>query len=210
MWGWGCPKYFRKQNLFSKIKAVDLSRENVIIAKEKNKKVEIYQGDFLNIKEKFDMVIMLEVLEHIENDEGALTYIAKNLLSKDGLFLLSVPSSKAANLPNFGHYRHYKREELAKLLTKSGFKVLLFYSYGTKLINRLGELVLRKKYGLRNGHKTMREATQESARLEFPFIYRRILYPVLSHFFFIFYLFDYCFLKDTNRGVGYLVLCQLI
>jgi len=129
---------------------------------------------------------------------------------KDGLLILSVPSVKAATIPNFGHYRHYKKEDLKDLLARAGFEVLLFYSYGTKLINRLGELLLRKKYGTRDIQKTMSEITQESANVEFPFIYRCLFYPVLSKLFFVFHLLDYYFLKNTDRGVGYLVLCRIV
>jgi len=79
-----------------------------------------------NTDERFDSVIYVNVLEHIEDDKSELLK-ARELINPNGHILIFVPA-----LPflysNFdkqvGHFRRYMRKELAKLIQKSGFSVV--------------------------------------------------------------------------------------
>jgi SAM-dependent methyltransferase len=99
----------------------------------------------------FDLVVAMEVLEHIENDKKALLEIVR-VLKPSGNFLFSVPLrmelydewDQAA-----GHYRRYEIKELTSLLSEAGFKVLKYRhpSFYPKLINILmRRLYLTKVY----------------------------------------------------------------
>ncbi len=77
------------------VKAIDAGRENIdiAIAKAKSENLAI---DFQNIDikdlsdkgEKFDIIICLEVLEHVDNPEEFISYIS-SLAKKDTLVILS-------------------------------------------------------------------------------------------------------------------------
>lgn len=101
--------------------------------------INIIHGDFLdyNFLKKYSLIVMFEVLEHIKDDELAIRKI-NNLLSDNGLLLLSVPSkSKKMGITDqvAGHYRRYDRKNLIKLLEKNNFEIIELASYGFPLLN---------------------------------------------------------------------------
>lgn len=83
-------------------------------------------------RDKFDIIICSEVLEHLENDILALKQI-KKILKPKGIVIISVPSKNAplykwGLTSNFdrgvGHLRRYSIEDLSVLLKKTGFTVI--------------------------------------------------------------------------------------
>ena len=77
-------------------------------------------------KESFcDSIIMLNVLEHIEDDDSALNEVNK-MLNKNGLLIIEVPSCKML-YDNYDkqllHFRRYNMNEIIKKLEKSGFSI---------------------------------------------------------------------------------------
>ena len=98
-----------------------------------------------DIEEKYDVITLIEVLEHIPDDyESSFLKEAYNRVKSGGNLLLSVPSR---NRPiQEKHYRHYNREYFDKLLTENNiaytdltyryvFKKDLFYRIYDKLTN---------------------------------------------------------------------------
>jgi SAM-dependent methyltransferase len=87
----------------------------------------IVLGDLfdLNIDETYDIVVMLDVLEHIEADTLALTKVAA-CMSRDGLLILTVPAYgwlwSSHDVIN-AHFRRYSAKLLRARLESSGFKV---------------------------------------------------------------------------------------
>lgn len=79
---------------------------------------------------KFDSVLCLDVIEHIENDISALKSIIP-LLSPNGILILSVPAIKrlyGKRDKHIGHYRRYSKKELKNKLSQNGFKIKkIFY-----------------------------------------------------------------------------------
>lgn len=70
------------------------------------------------------VVVMHDVLEHIADDEHAISHLA-HLLKTDGLLILSVPACRwlfGLHDEKLGHFRRYKRRELTQKLNVS-FKV---------------------------------------------------------------------------------------
>ncbi len=87
---------------------------------------------FSNLYEKFDLVILGEVLEHIEDDKGALVKVG-SLMEDDSILLISVPHQMSQwSIEDVwaGHKRRYEIGQLRKLLTDSGFDVVEASSWG--------------------------------------------------------------------------------
>ncbi|MFA5238461.1 MAG: class I SAM-dependent methyltransferase [Phycisphaerae bacterium] len=117
--------------------AADEAIEN--LKKENVKNVRFEKKDFFEIdsREKFDLVTMFEVLEHIEKDKDALRKV-NDLLNEKGMFLLSVPAKASlwgASDIVVGHIKRYEKKELIDLLNQSGFEVVRFISYGFPWLN---------------------------------------------------------------------------
>jgi glycosyltransferase involved in cell wall biosynthesis len=85
----------------------------------------------------FDALVACEVLEHIEDDSGALA-AWRAWLRPGGHLLLSVPAHArrwSATDVWAGHFRRYERDALRRLLTSSGFAVEELECYGFPLSN---------------------------------------------------------------------------
>jgi SAM-dependent methyltransferase len=88
---------------------------------------------------RFDLVCAFEVLEHLEDDAGALREW-RGCLHPGGWVLLSVPAFAArfgAWDRKVGHYRRYERAQMHDLLALSGFTHPAVWSYGFPLGNVL-------------------------------------------------------------------------
>ena len=80
----------------------------------------------------FDLVVLSEVLEHIQDDDGALDTV-RQLLGERGWLLTSVPGDPKlwnAEDEQAGHVRRYTREELRHKLTKHGFQIVRMINWG--------------------------------------------------------------------------------
>lgn len=82
--------------------------------------------------QEFDLVCAFEVLEHLEDDVGALREFRSHV-APGGSIMLSVP----ANPQRFGnadekagHYRRYTRDSLSQALTEAGFTEVRLLNYG--------------------------------------------------------------------------------
>lgn len=123
---WGVEKY------------KDLKPNNVLVS--------INSGNFLNILEaassnSFDIILTLEVLEHLKNDREYLSLVFK-VLKNSGLLIISVPNTNPLfpSLDWFryvfnrkkliekdtvvGHYRRYSTKDVLCLLRESGFSII--------------------------------------------------------------------------------------
>jgi SAM-dependent methyltransferase len=92
-----------------------------------NSKVRLVNGNLQSVASSLscDSVVLINVLEHVENDEELLSTIHQ-VLKPGGTLLLFVPALPGlygALDENFGHIRRYRKGELGSLLTKVGFQV---------------------------------------------------------------------------------------
>jgi SAM-dependent methyltransferase len=80
----------------------------------------------------FDMVCAMDVVEHVSDDMGALSELAR-VLTTAGVLLISVPLYArcwTAFDELVGHFRRYEPDQLIQLLDRFGFKVERSAVYG--------------------------------------------------------------------------------
>ena len=122
-----------EKKLENKVKScscIDLDKSKIRHAKKYLQRTTFVQGDVTklpnNFSDKFDTIIMLEVLEHIEDDFGTLKRL-HGLLKKGGKLIISVPNKHPLHLFNplryTQHKRHYSLHDILSLLEKSGFSI---------------------------------------------------------------------------------------
>ena len=142
----GCGDGFLINSLPSKIQnklGIDLSEEAINFAKCFSTNKNHFQcQDVDQIKEKYDSISLIEVLEHIP-DQEVVNFFNNCIktLNKNGYLVISVPSTDQRLHPK--HYRHYNEEMLNKLVPSSEFeKVEITRLFNPdpvlKLILRLG------------------------------------------------------------------------
>lgn len=149
--------------------------------------------------EKFDAVMLSEVLEHIDDDIKALL-ACRDLISEGGHLVLTVPGDPGLwthwdDLA--GHVRRYRRVELITKLESSGFQVESITNWGFPL----------------NGWLSFRGARMRSHRVEergrdeeVPSLMKSLL-PAASVFFKLAARIE-PLLSFLDRGAGYVVVAQ--
>lgn len=89
----------------------------------------IKQGRVENLSsldKKFDSIVLIDVLEHIEDDSKALELITKKL-NKAGRVVILVPAYQflyGKRDKNIGHYRRYTKGALVKKMKKAGLEIV--------------------------------------------------------------------------------------
>jgi len=81
--------------------------------------------DDIPYDETFDLICMLDVLEHIDDDLAALQAVRKRL-NQEGILLITVPAYRFLWGPHDvinHHKRRYTVKELTKILTKAGLTI---------------------------------------------------------------------------------------
>lgn len=107
-----------------------------------------YEERYLNLKEndKYDLVVMLEVIEHLPTSLPQIFKFLHSLLKKNGILFIQTPNAVSltkrikmlTGINPFelirenmredpGHYREYTRNELCYFGDKGGFSVLQVY-----------------------------------------------------------------------------------
>lgn len=139
---------------------MDISNYAITQAKKITKRTELKVGDVeKDLKEfignkKFDIVIALDVLEHLENPEKVIKLI-KNHLNKGGIFIFRVPNKSSIDyhfLKLFNrldkwhgntdktHVSLYSLRKWENIVKLAGFQIkLLPYFPGKKLKRRIAE-----------------------------------------------------------------------
>jgi len=120
------------------VTGIDISTQAIkackVSAKNLNLNTKFYNKDFMSndLKEKYDLVIFSEVIEHLPDDKKALKKIYK-LLKPAGILLLSTPSIKAPLHrlgltrkfdTEVGHLRRYTKFSISKLIRDSDLKII--------------------------------------------------------------------------------------
>ena len=107
---------------------IDISEIAIQFCKQKNYK-ELYLSDINELKmhNKFDLIVCMDVLEHIENDINALKKI-KSLMLPGGMLFISVPAHKYLwnNNDLFSkHIRRYNIKEIKDKISNCNLAIII-------------------------------------------------------------------------------------
>lgn len=100
-------------------------------------RVGIKVQDVLAVREKFGLLIAMEVLEHYKQDQELLKHFW-TLLDSGGYLIFSVPAdmNKWGEIDEIaGHARRYQKKDILQKLKKVGFREVVIRSYGFPLLN---------------------------------------------------------------------------
>lgn len=101
---------------------------------------------------KLDIVLLMDVIEHIENDVLFLQNIVKqDFIHEETLFFITVPAFQSlftAHDKHLLHYRRYSRKALVETLRKSGLEIIDSGYFFTSLMKvRFLQKMLEKVFG---------------------------------------------------------------
>lgn len=85
----------------------------------------------------FDLVVSVEVLEHVEKDEAFVSEVCR-VLRPGGRFIMTTPNGDYVENRNPDHKRHYKREQLLTLLNRHFENVSVEYAIAGGYYRKLG------------------------------------------------------------------------
>jgi SAM-dependent methyltransferase len=85
----------------------------------------------------FDLVVSVEVLEHVEADELFVSEVCR-VLKPGGRFIMTTPNGDFVSNQNPDHKRHYKRKQLNDLLEKHFATVCTEYAIAGGRFRKIG------------------------------------------------------------------------
>lgn len=182
-------KYFQNKNLDTLLIEPGVAGvQNAV----KNGVENIINGSLLDVKladTSFSAVVLLDVLEHIENDEAFLSELNR-ILKEQGQLVLTVPAFPFL-FSDFdkevGHFRRYTLARLQEKLQKSGFSIqykTYFFSLlplpiliGRFIINKFKKQKNRKSTGHINRDGLLGKIIQKILSPELLLIKQKITIP---------------------------------
>ena len=119
------------ENKVKECATIDIDDKKLKYASKFLKKAKLINADILKklpFKERyFDKVVIIEVLEHLEDDNRAVKEIYR-VLKSNGIIIAAVPNKHPLHIINpvkyLEHKRHYSNEEIIKLLEINNFRIL--------------------------------------------------------------------------------------
>jgi Methyltransferase domain len=105
------------------------------------------------------LVLLMDVIEHIEDDTGFLSGLrARPYIDQETRLLITVPAFQSLFSSHdtfLGHYRRYSNGSLRHLVERSGFKVLdIGYFFGSLLPVRVAQVIKERVFGLKPDQPT--------------------------------------------------------
>lgn len=130
--GYGFLPFFADKHWI--IYGIDVDEERIRRARNfKHKNAVFMKGDAENLKsdKKFDVIITLDVIEHLNHPEKYLKLVSKTL-KKDGIFIVSNPNRHSFWTLMFDnrfirlekHQQYWSSEEFVKMAKKVGFEMM--------------------------------------------------------------------------------------
>jgi SAM-dependent methyltransferase len=110
------------------VMAIDTDSKAVEIAKKKGIRCFVADISVWQTDQKFDCIILGDVLEHIDEDRSAMRKI-HGMLNPKGCMVVNVPAYQALFSRHdiaLGHKRRYSNRELKNKLKESGFSIEYF------------------------------------------------------------------------------------
>ena len=168
----GCGDTFFLKNLSNKLPDADLIGIDIAFSDEMiqkfagHKNIQLYKSMSDVGKKSADIVLLLDVLEHIENDKDFLTQILHSkFVNESTVFIITVPAFKDIYIVRdkwLGHYRRYNLKMLKNLAEGTGlfvthinyfFTTLFFARVMQKGVEFLAKPDINKLTGIGNYKK---------------------------------------------------------
>lgn len=156
--GCGTGEILNLARKWGRVTGVDSSSEAIAVCRKRGFK-NLYSADFNQLDmskeyDSFDLVLALDVLEHIRDDVKVMKKVYK-LLRPGGLFFITVPAYKflwSTHDEALHHLRRYHSLEINQKVRDSGFRILksthfvtaLFFPIAT--VRLLNNFIRRKAY----------------------------------------------------------------
>lgn len=162
---------------------IDNDEKSITYAKQrenKNCKFKVINAHELKIKEKFDVIIASEVLEHLRHPENLISFASKNL-KKDGFLFLSIPNgfgpSELSVMPRRIIGKLLKRVNLYEFARDLRHSIVknpeqkARYRFGMDTLNTHGEGALHEQFfSLRSVRKLFNRFNLDIAKRQNSFI----------------------------------------
>lgn len=154
--GYGSFLYFIQSLNYMNVTGLDISTEELAVCKRIFKSYNFIQNDIFkymdNTIEKFDVIYLSHVLEHIAKDKLFEFFDGiKKILNDDGYLIIIIPNSGAyfnsgvARYVDITHEIGFTDKSLRQALILAGFRnieVKNFYGVGNFLLNILRKIML--------------------------------------------------------------------
>ncbi len=157
----GCGDGFVSRKLFHQIQQVSVSCLDISFTPEQIHQLRtlcprfVYKDSYESLQgEKFDLILMLDVIEHSKDDWTLLQLIIENFLIPEGKILILAPAFQflfGAHDRFLKHFRRYTRKNLVTLSETAGLKVLASgYLFLLLLLPRVVSVLLQTILGSSN------------------------------------------------------------
>jgi 2-polyprenyl-3-methyl-5-hydroxy-6-metoxy-1,4-benzoquinol methylase len=127
--GHGSLLYCLKQSGYENIKGVDISEEEVSIAKSRG--IDVLHKDIFDylekVDERFDVVFVVDVLEHLDKSSlFRLLKLIQNVLTNRGVVIAQVPNAEGVfgmriRYGDITHEQSFTSKSIVQILTSIGF-----------------------------------------------------------------------------------------
>lgn len=160
----GCGDGFISRELFkilpvNSISGVDihLSRDDIDKLSSQGTVIN-YINDYRKLRFRYyDLILMLDIIEHIENDEAFLFEIVDKYMEDNGNILIAAPAFQKIYGEHdkfLEHYRRYSRKELLALIRVNNLECFCSgYLFVSLLPVRSLMVFFEKYFGIRRGGK---------------------------------------------------------
>ncbi len=173
---------------YSNIIAIDPSVDDPTLDKKYFKKITLKEFVHQN-PDPFDLVLCLNVIEHIQNDQEFFTNLTQLLKSNGWLFLATPahPILFSYRDELYGHYRRYKAKEMQAFFSKD-FQNICIYHVG-RFTFLLAAILLDRLSSVKRKKLDKEQQTSQSFNFQPPGIYN-VIKPLLVLFYPVIYLID--------------------
>jgi SAM-dependent methyltransferase len=156
--------------------------------------------DISGIKDKYDVIICSEVIEHIADDNKVLLNLY-SLLNTNGKLLITVPYLRK-NWGKFdeisGHVRRYDKNELEDKLKGAGFTLLESFGWGNFFYSLYFALFLKNS----NPHSSLNKKNKKIRPL------KKAIFKFTSDILACIFLIDNLFISKKGKGKTLFVIAE--
>lgn len=135
---------------FGRLEAVELDDQARALAEQRLGRPivdEALPGLATTLRGPYDLIALLDVLEHVDDDRMALTSIL-GMLSPGGALLLTVPANPwmwTAHDAVHHHHRRYRKADLVARVTAAGYRIEMLSFFNTMLFPLIAAVRLAGK-----------------------------------------------------------------